>query len=164
MKKPMGSLAEGMQRDHERIDELLVRSVAGAAIDMESYEQFRGALLRHIGIEEKILLPAARRARGGEPLPVAGQLRADHAALAALVVPSPTRALVAEIEHLLAAHNQLEEGPDGMYAACEALLAAELDDLLRRLDAAPAVPLAPHFDGPRAFAGIDRLLRAAGRR
>jgi hypothetical protein len=25
------------------------------------------------------------------------------------------------------------------------------------------VPTAPHYDGPRAFAAIDRLLRAAGR-
>jgi len=28
---------------------------------------------------------------------------------------------------------------------------------------APAVPLAAHYDGERAFAAIDRLLRAAGR-
>jgi hypothetical protein len=51
----------------------------------------------------------------------------------------------------------------GIYAECEALVGTAHTDLLRRLQEAPEVPPAAHFDGPRAFAAIDRLLRAAGR-
>jgi hypothetical protein len=40
-------------------------------------------------MEERVLIPAARRARGGAALPVARLLRLDHGAIAALLVPPP---------------------------------------------------------------------------
>jgi hypothetical protein len=154
-----------LEEDHTRLDALL-DAAAGASqgpIDMVAYGAFRAGLLRHIGMEEKILLPTARRLRGGAPLERAAQLRLDHAALAALLVPTPTSELVAKLGSLLALHNPLEEGPEGVYAECEALEGVVEADLLARLQGAPEVPPAAHFDGPRAFAAIDRLLRAAGR-
>jgi hypothetical protein len=158
-----GPLHAFLSGDHARLDALLDSCVAGAAIDGATYETFRGGLLRHIGMEEKILLPAARRMNGGQPLAIAGQLRADHAALAALFVPTPTIAIVERIRHVLALHNPLEEERDGLYDACDRLCGAAAETLLARLRSAPEVPLAPHFDGHRAFDGIERLLRAAGR-
>jgi hypothetical protein len=148
-----------LEDDHLRLDQLLAR----ADVDTDAYEQLRAGLLRHIGMEEKILLPAAKRLRGGQPLPKARLLRADHSALAAMLVPSPTATLLAQIRSLLAQHNPIEEGPHGVYAVCETLAAAEADQLLERLKATPEVPLAQHFDGPRAFENIERLLRAAER-
>jgi hypothetical protein len=62
-------------------------------------------------MEEKILLPAAQRARGGEPLPAAARLRLDHGAPAALLVPTPTPAILATMRGILARHNALEEEP-----------------------------------------------------
>ena len=62
-------------------------------------------------MEEKILLPAAQRATGGEPLPAAARLRLDHGALAALLVPTPTPAILATMRGILARYNALEEGP-----------------------------------------------------
>ena len=146
-----------LEEDHQRLDHLLHL----AATDAAAYEQFRAGLLRHIGMEEKLLLPLAKRLRGGEPLAEARILRADHSALAAMLVPTPTPQLLDQIAALLQRHNPIEEGAAGVYAACEALAGAEADDLLQRLMTAPAVPVAPHFDGPRAFASIERLLRAA---
>jgi hypothetical protein len=158
-------LRELLERDHARLDQLLTTAQASAPqIDLAAYEEFRAGLLRHIGLEEKILLPTARRLRGGEPLQVATQLKADHAAMAALLVPTPTAEILKTLTWLLAAHNPLEEGPSGLYATCEALAGAEADQLLARLHAAGPVPTAAHYDGPRAFAGIDRLLRATGRK
>lgn len=156
------SIRAFLEEDHRRLDELLASAVAGETIDSTAYAAFRAGLLRHIGMEEKILLPAAKRLRGGEPLPEARLLRADHGALVAMLVPTPTPALVERIRAVLAQHNPLEEGGDGLYAACEQLAAGEAPALRAQLEAAPPVPVAPHFDGPRAFEAIDRLLRAAG--
>jgi hypothetical protein len=156
-------IEELLRRDHERLDGLLRASVAGEAVDTVAYEAFRGGLLRHIGIEERILVPFVR-SRLSEPAPtVAKQLRLDHAALAALLVPTPKHEITRQIQALLAEHNPLEEGEGGFYDICGRLAAADEEALLRRIGDAPAVPLAAHYDGPRALANITRLLRAAGR-
>ena len=104
-----------------------------------------------------------RRTRPESALDVARQLRLDHAALAALLVPTPTPTILEGIRAVLAAHNPLEEGEGGFYELCGRLAAGDEAALLERIERAPAVPLAAHYDGPSAFANIERLLRAAGR-
>jgi hypothetical protein len=142
------------------MDALLLRSIAEpGVVDMKVFAEFRAGLLRHIAMEEKVLLPEACR-RNGEPLPIAKQLRADHAALASLLVPMPTHEIVAMIRGILEDHNPLEEGLGGMYHVCERLAGAELEALLARVRATPDVPSKPHFDGPRVHEHIARLLRA----
>ena len=134
--------------DHRRLAALLAESIADPArFDHASFERFRAGLLRHIGIEEKILLSEARRARGGDPLPIAVRLREDHSVVAALMVPTPDAALVDEIRAVLEEHDALEEGHLGLYDACDELLAGDVDAVLARIRAAPEPPLAPHFDG-----------------
>jgi hypothetical protein len=81
-----GSFSCLLAEDHARLDGLLQCAVADAgAINHAAYAAFRAGLLRHIGMEEKVLLPAAQRWRGGVPLPIAAQRRLDHSALAALL-------------------------------------------------------------------------------
>lgn len=161
--KMAGPIYELLTQDHARLDALLCEAVAcPGAIEKSSYAIFRAGLLRHIGLEEKILLPAARQARDGVPLPIAAQLRRDHAALAALLVPTPTLEIVGAIRKLLDAHNALEECEGGLYEICEALVGTEVDSLVARLRDAPEVPVAAHFDGPRVHEHIRTLLDAAG--
>jgi hypothetical protein len=158
-----GPISRLLTADHERLAALLDRAFATAgAIDREAYAAFRKDLLRHIGMEEKILLPAAQRARGGEPLPSAARLRLDHGALAALLVPSPTRAIGDAIRSILERHDALEEEPGGPYEACERLVAPEVDDLLAALAAAPDVPVHDHVDGPLVVEAARRALMRAG--
>jgi hypothetical protein len=151
-----------MRRDHERLDRVLQAAVSGNAIDVVKYQPFRSGLLRHIGIEEKILIPFVR-SRRSEPLALVKQLKLDHGAIAGLLVPTPTVAIIAQLRAVLAAHNPLEEGEGGLYEICGQLSGADEEALIVRADLAPPVPLAPHYDGPRAFANIERLLRLAGR-
>jgi len=159
----MGPIYRFLAGDHARLDALLQRAFADPnQIDLESYSQFRAGLLRHIAMEEKILLPAAQKARGGESLPIAAKLRLDHGALAALLVPTPTAAVAASLRVILAAHNPLEEGPDGLYQACEALLEDESEDIVARLQSAPEVKLAPFNDGPQVMESAKRALARAG--
>jgi hypothetical protein len=147
----MASVRQFLEQDHDRLDQLL---------RLETYEPFRAGLLRHIAMEEKVLLPEARRLRGGEAHPAAPRLRADHAVLAALLVPTPTPAILDQIRRVLQEHNPIEEGPAGVYADCERLSGADAEALLARLRAVPEVALAPHVDGPHVEAHIERLMQA----
>jgi hypothetical protein len=144
-----GPIESFMSDDHARIDRLLHRAQASAGtVDAEAYAEFRRGLLRHIAMEEKILLPYARTRGGGRPLAIAAPLRADHGRIAKLLVPTPTPALCEELRDVLARHNAIEEGPEGLYASCDRLAAGEEELVLERLRAQPEVPLAPHYDGP----------------
>ena len=86
-------------------------------------------ILKHIGIEEKILLTAAARLRGA-PLEQAARLRLDHGAIVSLLMPIPTPSIIRAIRTVLAAHNPIEEGDGGVYDICEKLAASEHDELL----------------------------------
>lgn len=158
-----GKIYRYLADDHARLDNLLQRATARLdCIDPEPYAAFRAGLLKHIGMEEKILLPAAQRMRGGEPLALAAKLRLDHGALAALLVPTPTSAIVATIRAILNAHNAIEESPDGLYAQCERLLGAEADRVLTQLQTAPEVKVARHLDTAQVLEATRRALAKAG--
>jgi hypothetical protein len=159
----VGPIARFLADDHERLDALLRSAVVEpGAIGQAAYAEFRAGLLKHIGMEEKILLPAAQRARGGEPLPTAAKLRLDHGALVALLVPTPAPQIVAVIRTILAVHNALEEDPGGVYEVCEQLAGTEAEALLASLRAAPDVPVNAHVDGPRIMEAARRALARAG--
>lgn len=148
--------------DHSRLEALLRAAVAPGGVAHAAYAEFRKGLLRHIGLEEKILLPAVQRARGGIPLPAAARLRLEHGAIAALLVPTPTVRIVGALRAILAHHNALEEGPDGVYAACEGILGREADAVLAALRAMPEVRVSPHADGPEVMDAVGRALERAG--
>jgi hypothetical protein len=160
---PAGPITAWLAEDHLRLDALLAEAIATPGVlHRPPFDLFRAGLLRHIAIEEKILLPAAREARGGEPLPEARRLRIDHGALAALLVPPPTPELVGELRTILEPHNVVEEGPGGVYAACEALLAPRAEELVARILAYPPVKVAPYFDGPRVVRTAAEALAISG--
>lgn len=155
------ALTAFMAGDHARLDALLHAAVATPGrIDHASFDPFRTGLLRHIALEEKVLLIAACEARG-EPLPMARSLRIEHGALASLLVPSPTPQLVEEIRSILVAHNAAEEGPGGLYAVCDELLAGRAASLLERLRAYPPVKVARYRDGPRVHRTAAEALAAS---
>jgi len=148
-KTTIGPIEKFLSADHARMDGLLGRAERpDGSTDAEVYAQFRQALLRHIAMEEKVLLPDARQRRGGEPLPIAKTLRRDHGEIASLLVPSPSTAICATLRAVLLRHNPLEEGPDGLYATCDALAGDQAEEVVERLKAQPQVPMAPHYDGP----------------
>ncbi len=158
-----GSIAKFLAEDHRRLDALLQAAAPHADhVDQSIYDQFRAGLLRHIGMEEKLLLPALQRWRGGEPLPVAAKLRLDHGALATLLMPTPTVQILATIRRILSDHNRLEEGSDGLYAICDRLPATELEPLLVALHAAPSVSVMRHSDSPAVMKTLEGALARAG--
>ncbi len=153
-----GPIASFFLADHERLDGLLRLSVAKPGeLDAASFAAFRAGLLKHIAWEEKLLLPALRRAGGEVGAVDARRLRVDHGAIALLLVPSPTPELVAELRSILEPHNRLEEGPEGLYAHCDQVLAEQAEALVARARAYPEVKVAAHYDGK----GVCRSAREA---
>jgi hypothetical protein len=160
-----GPISRWLAADHVRLDGLLRRATARPdAIDLAPYSEFRRGLLRHIGIEEKIVMPAARRALGGEALAHEARLRLDHGAIAAMLVPTPSPAIVATLRDVLAGHNALEEGPHGLYAACDRVLGDRADVLVAEMAARPEPPVNPHNDAPEVMLALRRALERAGYR
>ncbi|HXT00765.1 MAG TPA: hemerythrin domain-containing protein [Elusimicrobiota bacterium] len=157
----MGPIGRFLTADHERLDGLLARSLTGAEVDLATFGELREGLLRHIGMEETILLPALHGLPGA-PLELANKLRTDHAALANLFMPRPTPEIVRAVRFILKGHNPLEEKAGGFYDACDRLLADRAEDLTDRMRKAPRVPLRDYSERPQALAAAKRAMSRAG--
>jgi hypothetical protein len=151
--------------DHGRLDALLQRSIAvPGQVDLAPFGEFRAGLLRHIGMEEKYLFVIAKAARGGRPLDLAARLRVDHGAIAALLVPTPTPAIVEQLLSVLVPHNRREEGPGGVYESADAALGVfEAERLVAELESFPEPPLKPYNDAPGVAKHIAETLALSRR-
>jgi hypothetical protein len=161
--KADGPVTHFLTEDHRRLEALLQSALnSGSRVDQVVCDRFRAGLLRHIGMEEKILLPTAQRLRGGEPLSLAAKLRLDHGAIAALLMPTPTSGLIGTLRKILDKHNMIEEGPEGLYKTCDTLAGAESEQLLVQLRATPDLSVLPHADTPAVLGAVRRALERAG--
>ena len=80
-------------------------------VEPNAYAEFRAGLLRHIGLEEKILLSAARAARDARSALDCIQAPAPSRRLTALLVATANGAIVGGTRAILELHNRLEESP-----------------------------------------------------
>lgn len=150
-------------KDHRRIEELLEKAAADIDnIQMDYYHGFRTGLLKHIKMEEKLLFPAAQKANGGVPLPLAAKLRLDHGALTALMVVPPSPEVIKVLRYILEKHDLLEEQPGGMYDLCEKLTEGETQEVLDQLEKTAEVPVRPHNKADYALESAKRALERAG--
>lgn len=157
------SLTHLLAEDHRRLDVLLQSATSDPdKVEPVAYDQFRSGLLRHIGLEEKILLPTLQRLQNGVPISHATKLRLDHGALAVLLMPTPTPPILAAIRAILSAHNRLEEGPGGLYEAGDQVAASEANALIARLRAAPEVTVTPPSDRAAVMKTLRGALERAG--
>jgi hypothetical protein len=158
-----GVLSQYLSRDHDRLDALLTRATAKpGTIDMEPYAEFRKGILRHISMEEKIVLPAIARWQGGTKAALAERLRLDHGAIVSLLVPPPTPSIVHTLRSIFEVHNPLEEQEGGLYELLDTLAGTETEKILRELQAAPAVPVLPHNEKPDAIETTRHAVERAG--
>lgn len=161
--KSTGPVTDFLTEDHRRLEIILQSALdSGGRVDLIAYAQFRAGLLRHIGMEEKILLPTAQRLRSGEPLPLAARLRLDHGVIAALLMPTPTTDLITTLHRILDKHNLVEEGAEGLYETCDQLVGAECEQLMAKLRAAPTISVLPHADTPAVLSAVRRAVERAG--
>lgn len=150
-------------QDHRRLEALLNRATRDPGkIRMEYYYPFRTGLLTHIKMEEKILFPAAQKANGDIPLPIAAKLRLDHGALTALMVLPPTPIVIKVLRYIMDKHDIAEEDPGGMYDVCEALTQNQTQALLEQLASITEVPVHPPNSSPFVLNAARRALARAG--
>jgi hypothetical protein len=158
-----GPLYKFFVEDHRRLEKLLNRATANEPnYEMEAYSAFRGGLLKHIKMEENILIPAAQKARDGKPLAIAQRIRLDHGALVALLVPPPSPIVIRAFHAILAKHNQVEEEQGGLYDLCERLAGTQIDQLMTSLENVQDVPVLPLKDEPIVMEAAKRALARAG--
>ena len=159
----MGALTDFFSGDHRRLQGLLEQAVPSSGeIDQEAYAKFREGLLRHIAMEERLILPAVVQAKGGKPLLTGRRLRLEHGAIASLLVLPPGRGLAGVLKNVLAHHDHLEEGPGALYEMCEDLLGDGVTAILEKARAMPPVPVLPHNSAPVAYEAAVRSLERAG--
>jgi hypothetical protein len=158
-----GVLSQYLSNDHDRLDALLTRSTAKPGIiDMKPYSEFRKGILRHISMEEKIVLPAIARWQGGQKAALAERLRLDHGAIVSLLVPLPTPSIVFTLRSIFAVHNPLEEEKGGLYELLDSMAGPETEKTLRELQSSPAVPVLPHNEKPEAIETTRLAVERAG--
>ncbi|HAL57887.1 MAG TPA: cation-binding protein [Bacteroidetes bacterium] len=158
-----GPLYEFFTSDHARLDRLIKQAVKGPhEIDLTLYSQFRAGLLKHIGMEEKMLLPMAKRSAGGARRAFIDRIRLDHSAIAALLVPTPTPMIIAALRAILSTHNALEEAVGGLYEECEHRFHAIAQDLLEELRAFPEIRTAPIIEVSMVIDATRRAVARAG--
>ena len=156
-----GPIHRYLADDHDRLGTLLDRALGQADdIETDSYEAFRSGLLRHIGLEEKLLFPSARRMGDARILEMVDRLHREHAVFAAMLVPKPTAKVLGQMRDLLAHHNAREESTGGLYEVAELIAGENSDALAAELRAGPMARVAPHFDTELAHENIRVLLRA----
>jgi hypothetical protein len=157
-----GPLFEFLVADHARVSGLLERVTRDSGeMDLPAYHSFRSGLLKHIGMEEKILLPALERAHGVSRA-TAARFRRGYQALAALLASTPSAGIVRTLGAVFADHDRLERAPGGLYEACERLDEETRAALLARARSAPEVPVAPLQEGSRPIEAARRALARAG--
>lgn len=150
-------------KDHHRLEQLLDKATENPEeINSTYYQEFRMGLLTHIKMEEKILFLAAQKANNNGPLPIQKQLRIEHGAITALMVPSPTKEIIKVLRYVLEKHDIAEEEPGGMYEVCEKLTQNETEEILEKLRNVTLVPVHPHNDIPLAMQAAKRALLRAG--
>ena len=149
-----GPLSAFMAADHRRLDGLLREATREPGrIAPGPFLEFRAGLLRHIGMEEKILFPLAR---GRGDARFLARLKVDHGALASLLVPSPTPWTVEQIVSVLVPHNVREEEQEGAYDMGDGSAdPGEGEGVLAALKAFPEVRLKDYRDSPEVFRHIE---------
>jgi hypothetical protein len=152
---------ELLSADHARLDALLVAATADPdRIDEAPYREFRAGLLRHIAMEEKVLF-VFLRGRGVDAL--VRDLHADHAAIASLLVPPPSHALIGTLRQILDEHNPLEDAPGGLYERCDREAGSAVSELIERMQAIAPARASKYLDEPRIYEHIERMVAARAR-
>lgn len=145
------SITRFLAHDHASLLVWLARARSDPArFDASAYEVFRSGLLRHLTLEERVLLPAMQRMAVGNLDRLLAPVHIEHAAIELLLAPTPDVALVDELAALLVAHERMEAADDGIYTLADTLLAGHAEAIIALMREHPSHVAPPHHDAPGA--------------
>ena len=153
--------SEYLTRDHRHLEATLSEAIAGENIDRERYDAFRRGLLRHIAIEENIVMPLIRE-RSENGFFALQQIHLEHGAIAALLVPPPDVELITVLRSLLDKHNLLEETQNTLYDVLDYCARTDRPELLERMETHPETRLNPNINNPAGLEPAKRAIQRAG--
>ncbi len=145
----MGAIADFLAADHRRCDELFARAENAAATGdwpacASAFSNFRRALERHLGMEERVLFPAFEQRTGMTAGPTA-VMRGEHGQMRDLCGQMEDSAQRRSGEEflghceamliLMQQHNLKEENV--LYPMAERALGAVAAELVQRMGAVP---------------------------
>jgi hypothetical protein len=108
------AFATYLRDEHRALLAALDEALAGpSGFDPARYASFRAQLLRHMAVEERLVVSPLRARQ--VVVPDGYEVRVEHAALAALLAAAPDAALAVELRALLTAHCAREEAPGGLF-------------------------------------------------
>jgi hypothetical protein len=126
----LGPIEASMVEDHAHADALLGRALGVRPVDEVAFAAFRRHLLRHMALEEDVLL---RYAEARSEYALGERIRHDHGEIRRLLAGPAHVDKIASLVELLGRHNGIEEGPEGLYATCDAIAGADAESLVVRL-------------------------------
>lgn len=157
----MDEIREYLSNDHDRLDGLLQQTLTSTGeINEKAYHHFRQGLLRHIGIEEKVLIPALQPKADEAMKQTLERIRMDHSAIVALLVPPPSPSIISALKSILTKHNELEEADGGLYERADLVELAH--QLTERVKNFPEVKSLPNNPEPKVLEATRRALERAG--
>jgi hypothetical protein len=147
---------------HRSIEHLFLSSTTDPeAVDASMYDEFRSKLLRHIAIEENIVLPLLRKhLRGGFPMEL--QLRMEHDALAALCVLPPSPEVLYSMHSLLIRHDRLEEAHGTLYDLFDDCVRREPENIAEHIATFRQSATPRYINNPLALEYARRAIARAG--
>ena len=154
------SPSEYLIEDHRRLETLLTGAMRNGTLDHEQYNLFRAGQLRHVAIEETLVLPTVRQHNGG----FFGdrQIHLEHLAITALLLQPPSDEVLHVLRALLEKHTFLEETNRTLYDALDACCAERHPELLQRMQEYLTPPVPENAGHPDGLASVRRAVARAG--
>lgn len=153
--------SEFLTQTHEELRDLLDKSLSVEGVQLEPYEAFRTELLKHIGVEEHIVLPLVEE-RSPQRFFALKQIRLEHRAIGMLLALQPSGEIITVIRNLLKKHDFLEETPDTLYDILDDCCADDQPELLKRIREYPGLPLSDVVEETPTLEDARRAIYRAG--
>ncbi len=157
----MARLTNVLQHEHAELIALLDRCVEpSGGVNLRAFDEFRRRQLRHLAIEEKVVMPALARRKKLVPA-FQNALRKDHESIVVLCVTSPNPDFVRDLKELIAWHQRVEEQPGGLYDLFDRFVGDD-PQVATALAQLPPVALPPLASGKEVAQVLRQLMRELG--
>ncbi len=154
----MARLTDVLLREHRELLAMIAACTPrDGEVDLQAFDRYRLRQLRHVAIEEKVLLPVLAGRASLSPAFQNG-LRKDHEAIVVLCVTAPDPDFVHDLQEFISWHQRVEEQPGGLFDLYDQQVGDDrgVDKALAQL---PAIALPSFATGAGVSVVVQQTLR-----